>query len=489
MLINPKVPVYLRMPSIPLGLVSIASYLNAHGHRAIIIERSVKAYDLRAELKAFQPDVIGVSCLSFLSSIDAKKVTAQLRRLTDVPVIWGGQAPSASPELVLRDGNPDFVMLGEGELTWLAVAEALRQGKPLFDIPGMAFLRDGALVSNPVPPVADLFEFPEMDWSLVEPKKYFSTFFHCSRMLYLHASKGCPAACIFCSNKQYHQSCNRCRDPKHVLDDIDRFVLDYGADGIYFSDELFCPRRELRTELCNGLIERNYNLVWGCQMRLGVLNEDDIKLMYRAGCRWILFGIESGSKERIESIKKRINIDLAQQTVERCEKAGITVQGSFIIGFPGETREEMRRTIDFAKSLHASLIAMNILTPMPNSEIYDMWDQDFPQYKKPDSIKACARKIEQNVADLVPWNFSKVPTRELRAVHFYYQWKDFAGKDSVNQDSYGILKKMAQDAFNRIFRHGFLGFVFGTYVSAKQFLTVFYYSHFFPKILRKYGLK
>ncbi len=489
MFINPKIPVYLRMPSMPLGLVSIASYLNAHGHEAIIIERSIKAYDMRAELKRFRPDVIGVSVLSFLSGIDAKKITAELRRLTDVPVIWGGQAPSSLPEMVLRDGKPDYVMLGEGELTWLAVANAMQQGEPLFGIPGLAYLKDGAFVSNPVRPVADLFQFPEMDWSLVEPKKYFSTFFHCSKMLYLHASKGCPAACIFCSNKQYHQSCNRCRDPKHVLDDVDRFVLDYGANGIYFSDELFCPRRDLRTELCNGLIERGYNLVWGCQMRLGVLNEEDVKLMYRAGCRWILFGIESGSKERIESIKKRINIDLAKQTVEWCEKAGITVQGSFIIGFPGETREEMRRTIDFAKSLHASLIAMNILTPMPNSEIWDMWDRDFPQYKKPDSIKACARKIEQNVADLVPWNFSKVPTRELRAVHFYYQWKDFAGKDSVNQDSYGILKKMAQDAFNRIFRHGLSGFVFGTYVSVKQFLTVFFYSHCFPRILKKYGLR
>ena len=129
-------------------------------------------------------------------------------------------------------------------------------------------------------------------------------------MLYLHASKGCPAACIFCSNKQYHQSCNRCRDPKHVLNDIDRFVLDYGCDGIYFSDELFCPRRELRTMLCEGLISRRYELVWGCQMRLGVLNEEDVKLMYRAGCRWILFGIESGSKERIDAIKKHIDLTL-----------------------------------------------------------------------------------------------------------------------------------------------------------------------------------
>ena len=149
----------------------------------------------------------------------------------------------------------------------------------------------------------------------------------------------------------------------------------------------------------------------------------------------------------------------------------------------------MRKTVSFAQSLHSSLVAMNILTPMPNSEIYEMWDADFPQFQKPDNIRSLAKKIEENVGDLVPWNFSKVPTRELRAIHFYYQWKDFAGKESVNQDSYGILKKMAQDAFNRMFKHGLTGFVFGTYVSVKQFLTVFFYSHFFPGILHKYGLK
>ncbi len=489
MLINPKVPVYLRMPSMPLGLVSIASYLNRHGHRAIIIERSVKAYDLRAELKRFQPDVIGISVMSFLSGIDAKKLTQRLRRFTGVPIIWGGQAPSALPEMSLRDGGPDYVMLGEGELTWQAVADALARGEPLDGIPGLAYLRKNAFVSNSIPPVADLFQFPEMDWTLVEPKKYFSTFFHCGKMLYLHASKGCPAACIFCSNKQYHQSCNRCRDPRHVLDDIDRYVKDYGADGIYFSDELFCPRRDLRTQLCEGLIERNYPLVWGCQMRLGVLNEADVRLMARAGCRWILFGIESGSKERIASIKKKINLELAYQTIEWCEKAGITVQASFIIGFPGETREELRKTVDFAKSLPSSLVALNILTPIPNSEIWDLWDSDYPQYKKPADIRACAYKVEQNVGDLVPWNFSRVPMRELRVIHFYYQWVDFSKRDSVNQDFYGVFKKMAQDAFSRVFRHGLSGFVFGAYVSVKQFVTVFFYSHFFPGILKKYGLR
>ena len=489
MLINPKIPVYLRMPSLPLGLVSIASFLQAHGHRVKLIERSVKKYRLRKELESFRPDVIGISVMSFLAAVDAKKLTSRLRRWTDAPIVWGGQTPSGAPELILREGAPDYVMLGEGEITWEALADALEAGEDPSSLEGLAFLRNGEFVCNPVRPVADLTTFPDIDWTLVEPKKYFATFFHCSKMLYLHASKGCPAACIFCSNKQFHQGCNRCRDPEQIMRDIRYYVEECGADGIYFSDELFLPRRALRTRLCEMLIEKNYDLVWGCQMRLGVLNEEDIKLMYRAGCRWILFGIESGSEERIKSIHKNIDISLAAKNVEWCTKAGITVQASFIIGFPHETPEELQRTIDFAESLNAGLIALNILTPMPNSDIYDMWDKEYPQYKKPETIRSLAVKIEQNATDLVEWNFSDVPTRELRVVHFHYQWKDFIGRESVSQDRYGIAKKMANDALKRMFGSGLKGFFFGTYISAKQFLTVYFYSHCFPEILKKYHLK
>ena len=489
MLINPSVPVYLRMPSLPLGLVSIASYLKAHGHTVRFVERLVIKEDLKSAVEDFRPEIIGVSALSFLSSLDAKKITAELRKHTEVPIVWGGQAPSACPEMILREAKPDYIIIGEGELTWLELVEKLENNQDISGLEGLAYLRDGKFVCNPIRKVADLTTFPDMDWSFIEPERYLSSFFNCTRMFYLHASKGCPAACTFCSNKQFHQGCNRCRSIDQVMRDVTFLVKECGANGIYFSDELFCPRRDVRTDLCNRLIEADLDLVWGCQMRLGVLNEDDVKLMYKAGCRWILFGIESGSPERIKKVKKSIDLSLAKRNVEWCEKAGITVQASFIIGFPHESEKELRMTLDLAKSMPASLIVMNILTPMPNSEMLEEIKVDFPDYKVPDTIEKYARKIEQTATDIVPYNFSDVPTKELRVIHFYYQWKDFSGKHSVNHDSYGIIKKMARDTVNRIFMHGLKGFVFGTFVSARQFLTVYYYSHFFPGIRKKYDLK
>ena len=488
MFINPCLPVYQRIPSMPLGLISIASFLEHYGHEVIIVERSVQNTDIEEELEKFQPDAVGISAISYSSSLDAKELTAKIHAWrSGVPVIWGGSAPSSLPEMYLRDGKMDFLTLGEGEVTWKELLDEWAGDRDFSKIDGLAYFDGDRYVCNPIRPVADLTAFPELDWSLIEPQKYFSSFFHCSKMLYLHASKGCPASCTFCSNKQFHQGRNRCRDPKHVMHDIEYLVGRCGANGIYFSDELFLPKREIRNELLSMIIDSGLDFVWGCQMRLGVLKEEDIDYMYKAGCRWILFGIESGSQDMINKIKKSTDLKLAKPTIEYCEKTGITVQASFIIGFPGETEEDIKKTVALALELPASLPVMNILAPVPNSEIYNNMLETHPEYKAPRTIAEIAER-EQLMTDNAELNLSEVPKKDLYVVHYCFQWRDFIGKDSVNNDSFGIIKKLASDTFNRIFKHGLKGFVFGTYRSVKQFSTVFFYSHFFPFTMRKYGL-
>ena len=189
--------------------------------------------------------------------------------------------------------------------------------------------------------------------------------------------------------------------------------------------------------------------------------------------------IESGDEERLRKIKKGIDLSLAGQTIAWCQKAGITAQASFIIGFPHESPEEMQTTIDFAEKLNADLTVMNILTAVPGSEIYDDALRERADFTMPSTIKALAKK-EQVATDQVTDNLSDIPARDLHVVHFYYQWKGFIGKGSVRGDSFGVVKKMALDALNRMFRHGLKGFVFGVYHSGLQFLTVFAYAHFFP---------
>lgn len=488
MLINPSLPVYLRIPSIPLGLVSIASYLEHYGHDVVIVERSVEKNDIKSKMQDFRPDIVGISSISYSSSTDAIRITKFIHKnYRNLPVVCGGAAASALPELYLREAEMDFVILGEGEVTWKEFVDAWKGERTFYDIKGLAFLDQGKYVCNPMRPVADLRLFPELDWSLVDPQKYYSSFFHCTKMLYLHASKGCPAACTFCANKQFHQGRNRCRDPRHIMHDIEYLVGNCGADGIYFSDEIFLPQRSVRNELLDLIIKSERNFVWGCQMRLGVLKPEDIDLMYAAGCRWILFGIESGCEQVVRNIKKGIDLSLAKPTIDYCFEKGITVQASFIIGFPGETEEQIKQTVNMAKQFSKCLPVLNILTVLPNSEIYNDQIEMNPDFIAPSSIKEWIR-IEKTMTDKTPVNLSCVPYNDLKTIHYYFQWKDFSNKSSVAGDSYGIVKKLARDTFDRVFKHGLAGFFYGGFNSVKQFLTVFYYSHFFPSILRKYDL-
>ncbi len=489
MFIDPKMPVFMRMPSVPLGLVSIASFLKANGHEVTIIERSVKKIDIEEELKAFKPDIVGITALSYSTSPDAKYLTKYIHRHhPGIPVIWGGAGASSLPELYLRDGGMDFLILGEGELTWKEFVDEWGGGRNFDKIKGLAYLKDGEYVCNPIRPVTDLTTLPELDWSLVTPQKYFISFFHCSKMLYLHASKGCPASCTFCANKQFHQGKNRCRKPEHVMHDIEYLVGTCGADGIYFSDEQFLPNRTIRNTFLQMIIDSGLNFVWGCQMRIGVLKEEDIDFMYQAGCRWILFGLETGDPDIMKIIKKGINLDLAKPTIDYCRKLGITVQASFIIGFPDETEEQIKSTIRLAKSLPSAMPVLNILTLLPNSEMYYEHIKDIPDYKPPKKISQLI-KFEKTIADNPSINLSNVPYRELKVIHHFFQWKDFSGRDSVADDSFGIIKKLASDTMDRIFKHGIRGFFYGGFNSVKQFVTVYYYSHCFPSIVKKYDLK
>ena len=485
-LINPKLLIFMRMPSLPLGLISIASYLKANNHDVKLVEMLVENNDLEKTLSEFKPDIVGISTMSFLAGLEAKRLT-RIIQVHNVPVVWGGQAATAMPELIFQEASPDYIILGEGEVTWAELAYALENNRDVSEVAGLVYRKDSALIYTDTRSVADISAFPDLDWSMVNVPKYFSSYFNCDKMLYLHATKGCPAQCTFCSNQAFHQSKNRCRNIDQIIRDID-YLYSQGANGIYFSDELWIPQKSLRRDFCNKMIERNYNLVWGCQMRLGVLDEEDVDLMYKAGCRWILFGLESGNQDRIRLIKKNIDLTQAKKAVEMCENRGITVQASFIIGFPDETEEELRQTVSFADSLGASLVYMKLLIPLPNSDIYNN-AKEKGLFEFPASIKKLATDIEQKATDSLTVNFSKVPDIELKVIHYYYQWKAFAGKGSVNNESYGIIKKALSDAINRIFKNGLKGFFYGTFSSAKQFLTVFFYSHMFKKVMRKYKLK
>ena len=486
LLFNPKFAQLsrrLKSPTLPLGLLAIASYMKANGHTVKIVDLTIQSENIKRHIRDFNPDVVGVtvhSTRSIQSAIKVSKIAKSLNK----PVVWGGFIPSVLTELCFKEDCVDFVVISEGELTFCELLDSMENAKPYENIDGLAFRsKEGVCINRPRE-FSDLTSFPPTDWSLVDPEKYLQRFFNCKRMLYLYFSKGCPAACTFCYNSGYHRSAFRRRAPEQVVDEMEYLVKTCQIDGVYFADEFVCPGKEDMATFLRLLKERNLNITWGGQTRLGVYDREQLQKMYDGGCRHLLIGVESGNEDRIKSIKKNIRLEQAKETFAACKEIGITTQSSFIIGFPDETEEEVKQTVRFAMSLDTPLSPFNVYFIQPGSEVYETVVRS-GRYSPPASLKEWS-KLQTD--EYVGETLSNVPRKDLMVIHYYAQWRGFSTKDSVNSDSYGIFKHQVALTIRNILRFKLDNVLIGTFASAKQFLTVFWYAKAYPKIRKKYGL-
>lgn len=484
LLICPKPELSTRSVFVPLGILSIATYLIEKGHNVKFIDRSIYKYDVEKIINDFEPGIVGISLMSTKSIPNAIAISKTVKE-SGIPVVWGGTLTSSVPGLVLKSGAADYVVMGEGEITLLALIDSITNNTPLSEVDGLAFIENGEVVINKYREFADLAKLPVVDWSLIDPSKYFRSYFACEKMLYLYGSKGCPSQCTFCTNKEYNRSTCRKRPIEYILKEIEYLVNTCGMDGIYFTDEYCCKTPTEMREFCDHLKNSGLNFVWGATTKISGFSEKNFKYMYDAGCRWLFFGIESGSKERLEKIKKGINYDKIVETVTNCYNAGIVPITGFIIGFPDETEEELRQTIDLAQKMPFAMHVINIFIALPGSEIY--------YQLKAEGRLGLSLKV-QDVAKFSPFeqvvqNFSNVPTRDLEVIRAFFELSNFTRrKPSKETKSFVLASKIFKERLRDMTRDGILIF-FKNFVSTVYFfLKSVFYALFFPRIRKKYSL-
>lgn len=470
----------------PLGLLSIASYLESKGHIVKIYDRTVEKTDLESVVKSFKPELAGISIVSYKSIVDSLDVAKKLKS-ENISVIVGGPLPSVLPELTLKHDFIDAVSIGEGEETWLELADFYEKGKTdLSEIKGIAFRNDnGETIFTENRDFVKLENLAPLNWELINVPKYFQSSYGCKKMLYLYAAKGCPFSCAFCYNKDFHKSTYRKRPLEILLAEIRHLVTTYEMDGVYFADEMWCCNREEMHVLCDALKSLKLDFVWGCQTRIGIFDEEDFKYMYDAGCRWIFFGIESGSLEVLDAINKRINYDKIEPTFANCKKAGLACIGSFIAGFPDETEENLRDTVKLINKLDTSLVNFNYLAVIPGSDIYNKLVAD-GKYKKPETLTEFA---EMAPMEKLEYNFSNIPDIDIKVVRAYYMWRSFFANDVPGTEKFGFAKKVITDALKSVKTGELIPFIASMWFAGMEFLKIAYYSNCFPKVKKKYGIK
>lgn len=475
----------------PLGVLSIASYLQNKGHTVKIIDRSFDSTNIQKTINEFSPALVGITVMSAVVYDDAIKIS-KICKKNNLPVAWGGFIASALYECALKEPCVDYVVRGEGELTFEELINSIENNLDISTVDGIAFKKDGAVVLNRDREFADLASFPLTDWSLIDVERYLMPYTNCHRMAFIYTSKGCPGRCTFCYNKNYHKCVQRRRPIEHVIAEMEQLITQYQVDGFYFSDELFYyPPDEM-----NKFYEwkdQNYAtaFVWGIQCRVNTYTYENFKTMYDHGCRWAFFGIEGGTVERIRKIKKGINFKQVKESLRACKEIGIDTDDSFIIGFPDEDEDELIETIQMIKNLGCENPSINIYFPQPESEeYYELINSG--RYKKPESFKEYQRVSLGNESIV---NFSKIPEKELKVVHYWSLWYSFFKKNAsdanVPKDDMidkNIVWVYIKTAFQRLFKYGVLEFAVFSWMNLKQYILVFWYAHAFPHILKKYNL-
>lgn len=366
------------------GLLCLAAVARQAGATVKVVEASARGLDPDSTLQevlAFSPDCIGFTATT--SGIHAVGgLAARLKTLLPrVLTVIGGCHATALPEETLETfPGFDLAVLGEGEETLREILARLVSGDRLpANIAGTA-IREGAAIRRlPARPLmVNLDALPLPAWDLLEgfpglfrPSPSRIRRWPCASIV---LTRGCPNQCVFCDRSVFGNHC-RAYSPEYAVRLVRDLYDRHGVRELLIEDDTFVIVKARVREFCERIIDQKLRLSWSCLGRADRVDPDLLRLMRRAGCWQISYGIESGDPEILKSMHKRLDLDQIRQAVRWSREAGLRTKGFFIVGFPGETPASLECTRRFACSLPLDDISVMQMTPFPGSELYAMADQ------------------------------------------------------------------------------------------------------------------
>lgn len=364
----------------PLGILYLAAVLKQKGIDVSVLDQAARALNMKEALrwvKATNPDILGFSTFATSGRTAAILSQEAKRENPNIIVVFGNHYATFNPERILRKYPwVDIIVRGEGERTIVQLADCLMHNGRLKDVRGINFRTENGLACTPDSPlIKDLDSLPFPDRSLVSedyhsvmaganvaPKKFTS----------IVSSRGCVYQCRFCSCTQFAHNRWRPRSVKNTMEEL-CFLASKGYKQFIFVDDNFTANPKNVIRLCREMRKEKLDMEWICEGRVDNGSYEMFWETSKAGCRILYFGIESANQRILDYYNKRITPEQSKTTVQTARKAGADViVGSFIVGAPDETREEIRNTIKFANNIPIDIPQFNILGVFPGTE---MWDE------------------------------------------------------------------------------------------------------------------
>ena len=401
-LIHP--PVYINKngltalrPSLPLGLAYIAAVLREDKHEVSVIdalgaapEQMIGDGDIWRlgltpdEIVARIPkdaQAIGITSMwSYSWPIVRELIKTVKLAFPGVPIVCGGEHFTAVPDLSMAQAPIDYLVLGEGEETAIALFRAIELQLEVSTIPGIVFRKpDGAVVKNPRRDrIRDVDQLPWPAWEFFDIEAYSSnrlvSGIYYGMTVPILATRGCPYQCTYCSSPNMWTTRWFARSPKDVIDEIESYHRRYGATNFPFQDLTAILKREWVVDFCREIESRKLKITWQLPAgtRSEIIDEEVARLLVRSGCRSLNFAPESGSERTRAHMKKMLTDEKLFRAVHASVKAGLNVGAFFVLAYPTDDEEDLRATVRLAARLGRAGIddvSAGFFFPLPSTEI------------------------------------------------------------------------------------------------------------------------
>ncbi len=353
-------------PLPPTDLMYLAAIAETVGYEAKIQDYS-QGGSFENDLKEFKPDFLVVNVAmptleNDLKALDtAKNICPNIQTITK-----GATFLTLAKEILETHPSLDMIIKGEAEYTLKEILE----NKEKSEILGLCHKVNGQVVENETRPfIENLDELPFPARHLVDNNIYRRPDNNKVQAT-IKVSRGCPFHCFFCLATPVAGAKVRKRSAENIIAEIKECVEKYNITNFLFWADIFDLDREWTMDLCKKIIDSGLKITWSANTRADTADYEMAKLMYKAGCRLVSIGVESGSQYMLEKMGKKITLDDVRKTVKLFKKANIRIYNYFVIGLPWETEETVEDTIKFAIELNSDFISFYTATPLPGTRFY-----------------------------------------------------------------------------------------------------------------------
>ncbi len=360
---------------LPQGILILASFLEKKGFKSDILDLYAHPREEREILKKVQeisPKFVGITSTTS-SFFDGLRIASLIKEnLKEIKIIFGGVHPTALYEKILKLYREiDFIVIGEGEET---IKEILEK-KDLREIKGLAYREEGEVIftgRRKLIEDLDTLPFPAYEKLIDFPKRYTLPIFNYPRSpaTTFLTSRGCPFDCSYCDRSVFGPSF-RAHSANYLVEHLKFLKSKYHIRHINIYDDNFLLKKKRVLEFCELLLKNNLKITFNCIGRANHLDEEVLKYLKRAGCWMINIGVESGDEELLKPHRTKPEIEKIREIVRKIKDVGIRVKGLFMMGIPGETRETIKKTMDFALKNPFDDLNVTKFTPFPGTPIYE----------------------------------------------------------------------------------------------------------------------